>query len=133
MQNWSEEMWQILLIGLIAGFFIGYLVARFTNGSVRAQKQAQQELRQANETIAEQKEQLEKHFTEASDLMKNLAQDYQKLYQHFANTSTTLLPDNQKEIFALTQENPTPHLTPKKEQPKDYSEEGSSGLFKHES
>ena len=31
MQNWSEEMWHILLIGLIAGFFIGYLVARFTN------------------------------------------------------------------------------------------------------
>lgn len=132
MQNWSEEMWQILLIGLIVGFFIGYLVARFTNGSVKAQKQAQQELKQANETIAEQKEQLEQHFTETSDLMKNLAQDYQKLYQHFAKTSTVLLPDNHKEIFALTQENPTPQLRAKEEQPKDYSE-GSSGLFKHES
>lgn len=131
MQNWSEEMWQILLIGLIVGFFIGYLVARFTNGSVKAQKQAQQELKQANENLAAQKEQLEKHFNEASDLMKNLAQDYQKLYKHFASTSTTLLPDNPKEIFALTQESPTANLAPGKEQPKDYSE-GSSGLFKQE-
>ncbi|MFC0309660.1 YhcB family protein [Gallibacterium trehalosifermentans] len=132
MQNWTEEMWQILLIGLIIGFFIGYLVARFTNGSVKAQKQTQQELRKAQDTIAEQKAQLEKHFVETADLMKSLAQDYQKLYQHFANSSTNLLPDNHKEIFALTQENPTLTDKPKQEQPKDYSE-GSSGLFKHES
>lgn len=132
MQNWSEEMWHILLIGLIAGFFIGYLVARFTNGSVRKQKQVEQQLQQANETIAEQKQQLEQHFTEASDLMKNLAQDYHKLYQHFAATSTALLPNLDKAVFTAVEEDSSAKTLNIKQQPKDYSE-GSSGLFKQES
>ncbi|BFQ92429.1 DUF1043 family protein [Gallibacterium anatis] len=132
MQNWSEEMWHILLIGLIAGFFIGYLVARFTNGSVRKQKQVEQQLQQAKETISEQKQQLEQHFTEASDLMKTLAQDYHKLYQHFASTSTTLLPNLDKAVFTAIEDDSSAKTLNIKQQPKDYSE-GSSGLFKQES
>lgn len=32
--------------------------------------------------LEEQNHQLEKHFSESTELLKNIAQDYQKLYHH---------------------------------------------------
>ena len=117
MQTWAAEMWQAALIGLVVGFVIGYFLLRLTKEQLESQKQ-----------------QLEKHFAESADLLKSLAQDYQKLYQHLAHSSTQLLPElNDSTLFQHSLLDEKGNVSPSKTEdpPKDYSE-GSSGLFKAE-
>ena len=80
------------------------------------------------------KEQLEKHFAESANLLKTLAGDYQKLYQHLAQSSTNLLPElANKPIFPSLEQKPAESAAVATEdhQPLDYSE-GSSGILKAE-
>ncbi|WP_011608968.1 YhcB family protein [Histophilus somni] len=136
MQNWAPEVWQSALIGLCIGVFIGYLLLRFTKGTVKKQIKTEAELEQVKIQLNNQKRQLEQHFAESAELLKNIAQDYQKLYLHLANSSTTLLPElAQKELFSphllATESISSQQDKPKDNQPRDYSE-GSSGILKAE-
>ncbi|TYA33531.1 YhcB family protein [Aggregatibacter actinomycetemcomitans] len=135
MQTWTAEMWQAALIGLVIGFIIGYFLLRITKESAKKQVKIEAELRVAKEQLESQKQQLEKHFAESADLLKSLAQDYQKLYQHFAQSSTRLLPElNDNSLFQhdLLDDKDNPMNSQNTDdQPKDYSG-GSSGLFKAE-
>lgn len=135
MQNWTPEMWQSGLIGLCVGVVIGYLLLRLTKGSVKKQIKTETELEQVKTQLNNQKQQLEQHFAESAELLKNLAQDYQKLYVHLANSSTALLPElAQKELFTpnlLTNETVSTAVNSEDGQPRDYSE-GSSGILKAE-
>ncbi|WP_233117397.1 YhcB family protein [Aggregatibacter actinomycetemcomitans] len=135
MQTWTAEMWQAALIGLVIGFIIGYFLLRITKESAKKQVKTEAELRVAKEQLESQKQQLEKHFAESADLLKSFAQDYQKLYQHFAQSSTRLLPElNDNSLFQhdLLDDKDNPMNSQNTDdQPKDYSE-GSSGLFKAE-
>ncbi|MFU2078478.1 YhcB family protein [Avibacterium endocarditidis] len=92
MQNWTPEMWQPALIGLVVGFVLAYLLLRFTKDSVKKQVKTEAELQKVKSELDQQKQHLEKHFSESADLLKTLAQDYQKLYQHLATSSVQLLP-----------------------------------------
>ena len=127
MQLWTTEMWQAASIGLIIGMFIGYLIVRFTKGSIKHQMQTKTELKNVKAQLEEQNVQLEKHFAESAELFKTLIGDYQKLYRHYAHSSDTLLGKNPKGLF--TQQLITAADKPQEEPPRDYSE-GSSGLFK---
>ncbi|AKD37647.1 hypothetical protein I926_01585 [Pasteurella multocida subsp. multocida OH4807] len=134
MQNWTPEIWQAGLVGLIIGLIIGYLFLRFTKDSVKKQVKTETELQKVKNQLDLQKQELEKHFAESAELLKNIAQDYQKLYTHLATSSTQLLPEltnkplfSQELIGQHTTEQPL-HLS-SDEQPRDYSE-GSSGLLK---
>ena len=127
MQLWTTEMWQAASIGLIIGMLIGYLIARFTKGSINHQMQTQTELKNVKAQLEAQNVQLEKHFAESAELFKTLIGDYQKLYRHYAHSSDTLLGKNPKGLF--TQQLVTAADKPQEEPPRDYSE-GSSGLFK---
>ncbi|UWZ92810.1 DUF1043 family protein [[Pasteurella] aerogenes] len=138
MQTWTPEMWQAALVGLIVGFLLGYIILRFTKGSVKQQVKTEAELKQVKVELDNQKQQLEKHFAESADLLKTLAKDYQKLYSHLATSSTALLPElATKELFSppLISEKidePVENETAIKENPpRDYSE-GSSGILKAE-
>ena len=134
MQTWTAEMWQAALIGLVVGFVIGYFLLRLTKESAKKQVKTEAELRVAKEQLESQKQQLEKHFAESADLLKSLAQDYQKLYQHLAHSSTQLLPElNDSTLFqhSLLDEKGNVPQSKTEDPPKDYSE-GSSGLFKAE-
>jgi hypothetical protein len=134
MQSWTTEMWQAALIGLVVGFVIGYFLLRLTKESAKKQVKTEAELRTAKEQLENQKQQLEKHFSESADLLKSLAQDYQKLYQHLAQSSNRLLPElTDKALFQhnLLDDKGNPLPTNSDDQPKDYSE-GSSGIFKAE-
>ena len=134
MQTWTAEMWQAALIGLVVGFVIGYFLLRLTKESAKKQVKTEAELRVAKEQLESQKQQLEKHFAESADLLKSLAQDYQKLYQHLAHSSTQLLPElNDSTLFQHNLLDEKGNVSPSKTEdpPKDYSE-GSSGLFKAE-
>ena len=127
MQLWTTEMWQAASIGLIIGMFIGYLIVRFTKGSIKHQMQTKTELKNVKAQLEAQNVQLEKHFAESAELFKTLIGDYQKLYRHYAHSSDTLLGKNPKGLF--TQQLITAADKPQEEPPRDYSE-GSSGLFK---
>ncbi|HDR1022760.1 TPA: YhcB family protein [Pasteurella multocida] len=135
MQNWTPEMWQAAGIGLLVGLIIGYFFLRFTKDSVKKQVKTETELQKVKNQLDSQKEQLEKHFAESADLLKNIAQDYQKLYKHLATSSTTLLPElTNKQLFSanlITDESAVKNPEETDEQPRDYSE-GSSGLLKGE-
>lgn len=152
MQNWTPEMWQTVLIGAIVGFVAGYLLLRLTKDSVKKQVQTEAELQQVKTELDNQKQQLEKHFAESADLLKTLAQDYQKLYRHLAASSTQLLPElAEKSLFPhnlITEETaknegesveavksdatqPTAEEAKTDEPPRDYSE-GSPGILKAE-
>lgn len=127
MQLWTTEMWQAASIGLIIGMLIGYLIVRFTKGSIKHQMQTKTELKNVKTQLEAQNVQLEKHFAESAELFKTLIGDYQKLYRHYAHSSDTLLGKNPKGLF--TQQLVTAADKPQEEPPRDYSE-GSSGLFK---
>lgn len=134
MQTWTAEIWQAALIGLVLGFIIGYFLLRLTKESAKKQVKTEAELRVAKEQLESQKQQLEKHFAESADLLKSLAQDYQKLYQHLARSSNQLLPEmNDSNLFQHSLPDEKGNVSPSKTEdpPKDYSE-GSSGLFKAE-
>ena len=145
MQNWTPEMWQAALIGLIIGWVLAYVLLRLTKDSVKKQIKTEAELQQVQTELNNQKQQLEKHFAESAELLKTLAQDYQKLYRHLATSSTQFLPEltnnplfEQNLISAEPSEN-TENNTEKTEEdvkeekdaPRDYSE-GSSGILKAE-
>ena len=145
MQNWTPEMWQAALIGLIIGWVLAYVLLRLTKDSVKKQIKTEAKLQQVQTELNNQKQQLEKHFAESANLLKALAQDYQKLYRHVATSSTQFLPEltnnplfEQNLISAESSEN-TENNTEKTEEdikaekdaPRDYSE-GSSGILKAE-
>lgn len=134
MQSWTPEMWRAALLGLVVGFAIGYFLLRFTKASVKKQVKTETELRVLKEQLENQKQQLEKHFSESANLLKTLAQDYQHLYQHFAGASVQLLPElDEKALFQAQNVGGADETSTavSDDQPKDYSE-GSSGLLKAE-
>ncbi|MGQ0286201.1 YhcB family protein [Pasteurellaceae bacterium 22721_9_1] len=132
MQPWTTEMWQAAGIGLVVGIVIGYLLIRLTKGSVKKQAATENELQKAKQALEEQKQQLEKHFSESADLFKTLAQDYQKLYRHLAASSEQLLPETNKGLFLqnFMTSTKTETAVNEEDQPKDYTE-GSSGILKN--
>ena len=145
MQNWTPEMWQAALIGLIIGWVLAYVLLRLTKDSVKKQIKTEAELQQVQTELNNQKQQLEKHFAESAELLKTLAQDYQKLYRHLATSSTQFLPEltnnplfEQNLISAESSENTENNteetkedIKAEKDAPRDYSE-GSSGILKAE-
>ena len=145
MQNWTPEMWQATLIGLIIGWVLAYVLLRLTKDSVKKQIKTEAELQQVQTELNNQKQQLEKHFAESADLLKTLAQDYQKLYRHLATSSTQFLPELtnnplfEQNLISAESSEKTENNTEKTEEdikaekdaPRDYSE-GSSGILKAE-
>ncbi|MFQ1022483.1 YhcB family protein [Avibacterium paragallinarum] len=139
MQNWTPEMWQSALVGLVVGLILGYLLLRLTKGSVKKQLQTETELKKVKSELDQQKRNLEKHFSESAELLKTLAQDYQKLYQHLASSSAELLPqlenkilfENQLEEKKAEQDKTVAENNSEEPPPRDYSE-GSSGILKAE-
>lgn len=121
MTEWTIAVWGALGAAFIVGIFIGVLVTRMASRNVQKHLQLQADLKTMQHKVDEQKLQLESHFAESAELLATLATDYKKLYDHLANSSTELLPEeHQAEFFKLTT---------KEDQPRDYSE-SSSGLFK---
>lgn len=145
MQNWTPEMWQAALIGLIIGWVLAYVLLRLTKDSVKKQIKTEAELQQVQTELNNQKQQLEKHFAESAELLKTLAQDYQKLYRHLATSSTQFLPELtnnplfEQNLISAESSEKTENNTEKTEEdikaekdaPRDYSE-GSSGILRAE-
>ncbi len=134
MQSWTTEMWQAALIGLVVGFVIGYFLLRLTKESAKKTSENRSGITRRKRTVGKSKTTIGETFFGKCDLLKSLAQDYQKLYQHLAQSSNRLLPElTDKALFQhnLLDDKGNPLPTNSDDQPKDYSE-GSSGIFKAE-
>ncbi|KGQ71073.1 hypothetical protein A1D23_05180 [Chelonobacter oris] len=137
-----QNVWAVGIIGAVIGFILAYIVIKMTNGNVRKQLKTESELKQVKTEVEQQKVKIEEHFAESADLLKSLAQDYQRLYKHLAKSSADLLPeDTAKGMFdagALLERSQTETALEvlvddegieEKAPPKDYSK-GASGLLK---
>ncbi len=125
--------WEYALIGLIVGFIIGALAARFGSSKLRQQDALQTELEKNRAELEEYRKELVSHFARSAELLDNMARDYRQLYQHMAKSSNELMPDmpvkdnpfhyrlgeSETEAKKMTANTP----------PRDYSE-GASGLFR---
>lgn len=129
MPIWTTEMWQSAAIGCVVGIIVTYLVLRFTKGSLKKQTQRENELKQAKNTLNIQNERLEKYFAESAALFKALANDHQKLYRHYVESSAQLLGDKTAQALFIEEQLSAPQETASA--PHDYSQ-GASGLLKAE-
>ncbi|MGR3808023.1 hypothetical protein SAMN05660772_02535 [Pasteurella testudinis DSM 23072] len=137
----ANNPWLVGAIGVVIGFILAYLLIRVTSGNVKKQLKTESELKQVKTEVEEQKAKIEEHFAESADLLKSLAQDYQRLYKHLAKSSVALLPETtakaifepdsllEKSTEAVANQDGVQEAADEKAQPKDYSK-GSSGLLK---
>lgn len=124
--------WEYGLIGLIIGVIVGVVITRFGSRKLRDQHALQYELEKTKDELKELKQELNGHFVRSAELLENMSQNYQELYQHMSNTTKELLPEQasqnnpfiwQQSIKNAESENGVAEM------PRDYSEK-SSGLLR---
>lgn len=127
--------WIHAILGLLVGTIIGVVVSRLTTPGYKKQKSVQKELESAKFELEQQRQELVDHFAQSAEMLDTLGKDYTKLYQHFAKTSSELLPNlpEQDNPFdkktAMTAEQISEDQPDLGEQPKDYAS-GATGLLK---
>ncbi|CAE6885002.1 Z-ring associated protein ZapG [Vibrio alginolyticus] len=127
--------WIHAIVGLLVGTIIGVVVSRLTTPGYKKQKSVQKELESAKFELEQQRQELVDHFAQSAEMLDTLGKDYTKLYQHFAKTSSELLPnlpeqDNPFDMkTAMTAEQISEDQPDLGEQPKDYAS-GATGLLK---
>ncbi|MBT0725818.1 Z-ring associated protein ZapG [Rosenbergiella australiborealis] len=124
--------WEYGLIGLVVGVIVGVVITRFGSRKLRDQHALQYELEKTKDELKEFKQELNGHFVRSAELLENMSQNYQELYQHMSSTTKVLLPEQtaQSNPFVWQQTSAT-HQTDESlaEMPRDYSEK-SSGLLR---
>lgn len=120
--------WECTLIGLVVGMIIGAVTMRFGNHKLRQQQTLQHELERSKAELDEYREKLTKYFVRSAELLDNMADDYRQLYQHIAENSNSLVPNQRfKDSRCLTDVDNNRILA--KTQPRDYPE-STSGLLR---
>ncbi|MDU2940845.1 MULTISPECIES: Z-ring associated protein ZapG [unclassified Superficieibacter] len=125
--------WEYALIGLVVGIIIGAVAMRFGNRKLRQQQALQYELEKNKAELEEYREELVSHFAHSAELLDNMADDYRKIYQHMAKSSSNLLPgmaaENNPFRNRLAESEANNDQAPV-QMPRDYSE-GASGLLRN--
>jgi len=124
--------WEYALIGLVVGIAIGAVAMRFGNRKLRDQQVMQNEIEKSKNELEQYRLELTGHFARSAELLDNMATDYRQLYQHMAQSSNSLLPNQPAHDnpfnYRLTGAEADNDQAPV-EMPRDYSE-GSSGLLR---
>jgi hypothetical protein len=85
-----EPVWLFGAIVLACGIFIGMLINRLLNSSTADVDQLKSDLERERAEMERYKASVNSHFNKTSDLVKELTQDYVKVYQHLAEGAQTL-------------------------------------------
>ena len=85
-----EPVWLFGAIVLACGIFIGILINRLLNSSTADVDQLKSDLERERAEMERYKASVNSHFNKTSDLVKELTQDYVKVYQHLAEGAQTL-------------------------------------------
>jgi uncharacterized membrane-anchored protein YhcB (DUF1043 family) len=88
--DYVNSVWQIGIIGLVAGAMIGALAYRLLAPSVKRADKTKSELDMAREELSSYKASVNNHFNKASELVNDLTQNYVKVYRHLAEGAQTL-------------------------------------------
>ena len=96
-----------LVTTFIAGGIIGFILCHITLGRKKATAQQQAldkqkaDLDQNQAELAEYKAKVDSHFTSSAELMGQVANSYQALYNHMADQSQSLLSETDNSPFPL--------------------------------
>jgi uncharacterized membrane-anchored protein YhcB (DUF1043 family) len=85
-----EPVWLFAAIVLTCGIFLGMLINRLLNPSSADVNQLKSDLERERAEMERYKASVNSHFNKTSDLVKELTQDYVKVYQHLAEGAQTL-------------------------------------------
>ncbi|MDH5356309.1 MAG: YhcB family protein [Gammaproteobacteria bacterium] len=91
----TTSIWQIGFISLLAGALIGALLYRLLSPSVKQAGQIKADLDQTRGELASYKASVGQHFDKTSELVKDLTQNYVRVYQHLAEGAQTLGDSNE--------------------------------------
>lgn len=112
----------LAVIALILGFAVGRLSVRSRDAG-----RLEQDLKKANQELAQYQNQISSHFADSAALMEQMAEQYQELYRHMADQSKFLAKNSELFKSIPQAEAPAPVKEPDFP-PRDYA--GSSGLLK---
>jgi uncharacterized membrane-anchored protein YhcB (DUF1043 family) len=85
-----DPVWLFGAIALLAGLFLGVLIARLMNPSSGDIDQLKAELERERTEMARYRASVDSHFNKTSELVNELTQDYVKVYRHLAEGAQTL-------------------------------------------
>jgi uncharacterized membrane-anchored protein YhcB (DUF1043 family) len=85
-----EPVWLFGAIVLACGILLGMLINRLLNSSTADVDQLKSDLERERAEMERYKASVNSHFNKTSDLVKELTQDYVKVYQHLAEGAQTL-------------------------------------------
>jgi len=85
-----EPVWLFGAIVLACGIFFGMLITRLLTPSTAEIDQLKTDLERERAEMKSYKASVNSHFNKTSDLVKELTQDYVKVYQHLAEGAQTL-------------------------------------------
>lgn len=88
------------LFTLVAGGIIGFIISHFVFAS-RKQSKQQKEIDASKAELEAYKAKVNNHFTDSAELMGQVANSYQALYNHMADQSQTLLDEDNRSHFPL--------------------------------
>jgi uncharacterized membrane-anchored protein YhcB (DUF1043 family) len=83
-------VWLVSIGALVGGGIIGVIVYRNLAPNVREASNLKRELEQARQELDSYKTRVSGHFEKTSELVKELTQDYVKVYQHLAEGAQAL-------------------------------------------
>ena len=85
-----EPVWLFGAIALACGILLGVLINRLLNPSAGDIEQLKADLERERDEMKRYKASVNEHFNKTSSLVKELTQDYVKVYQHLAEGAQTL-------------------------------------------
>jgi uncharacterized protein len=85
-----EPVWLFGAIALACGVFLGALINRLMNPTADDVSQLKTDLERERTEMERYKASVNSHFNKTSDLVKELTQDYVKVYQHLAEGAQAL-------------------------------------------
>ena len=85
-----EPVWLFGAIALACGILLGVLINRLLNPSAGDIEQLKADLERERDEMKRYKTSVNAHFNKTSSLVKELTQDYVKVYQHLAEGAQTL-------------------------------------------
>lgn len=74
----------IILVSGIAGAFIGAAIGRYVDPQRKENMAREEQLRLANEALAAYRQQMNDHFTQTANLVKNISDNCRSLQDHVA-------------------------------------------------
>ncbi|MGI9286815.1 MAG: YhcB family protein [Pseudomonadales bacterium] len=86
----TEWIWLIAIIAAIAGWSGGWLVGRRSNSGQRKSLVLQESLNASEQRLQDYKREVQEHFVQTADAIKQMNESYQSLHQRLANGANAL-------------------------------------------